>query len=147
MKSFFPPSGVTFAGVFVLIFALFSFTRAYTMLTQWDFLRTYLPLGVCLYLLLSGIVWSIAGFWLFLNLVKEPPLPYAWRAARWGALIFTLCHIIERLAAGALNTPQPNTPFQIFWSFFLLAVFWLILHHPKTKQFYGDKHDQKARTS
>ncbi|GAB4396463.1 MAG: hypothetical protein OHK0052_17760 [Anaerolineales bacterium] len=148
MKSFFPPFGVTFVGVFVLIFALFFLTRAYTVWSQWDFLQTYLALGVRLYLFLSGVLWSVLGFWLLAALVKQPPSARAWRAALWGAPIFTACHLAERWIAGIRTAPQPNTLFQIFWSLFLLAIFWLVLHHPKTKAYYyGDKHDPKTRTS
>lgn len=147
MKFSLPPWRVTFMGVVVLFFSLFYLTRAYTVWTQWNFLQTYLGFGVRLYLLLSGLLWSVLGFWLFLVLLSNSPSPKAWHAARWGAPIFTLCHLAERFAAGALNTPQPNTPFQIVWSLFLLAVFLLVLNHPKTKAYYGDTHDPKTRIS
>lgn len=133
------PFAVTLLAVLVLTIAALFLLRLVQAIAWWDFLAG-LPEISPLYLVLTGLLWSLAG------------LPLAWglwrgyagapRAARLLALAFTGYFWLERIWLANPDGTMANWPFSAAASAILLALVFWILARPGVKAFFGERDEQ-----
>ena len=148
-KTQFPrPRAVTLLALGVLTIASLNLLRWVLALSTWDFLSGW-PGVSPLYLLLTGLIWSLVAWPVGVGLWKGKPWAPRW--ARGLAGVYTIYFWLERLflydrpAAAALLQPYlPNN-----WVFLvglnligLVMVYWILVR-PKTIEFFGDVHEQR----
>ena len=123
----------------VLTLAGLNLIRCIAAVQQQELLASLLSVPP-VYLMVSGLVWGVAGlilaFWLWTG------RPAAVSGTLIAALAYSLYYWIDRslLAAGPTAA---NWPFALLVNLFLLVVVFLILFRPKARTFFGAMHDRK----
>lgn len=134
------PWSVTITAVAVFIIAVFYFTRVAAILRRWEFYDGVLLPYANVYLLLSGIVWSLAA--LILTVGLWTGRGWALPALKFGALLYILYDWVVRLVIGFTNAQVVNWPFILIVD--LILILWLVWNfsRPTVKQFFGEEHEQ-----
>jgi hypothetical protein len=134
------PWSVTFTAFGVFILAVYYLTRWVAVLRDWEFYREVLIPYANVYLLVSGLIGSIAGLLLAVGL---------WTGSRWapgaiqiGAPLYLMFRWIERLAVDRVNSQIANGPFLLVISVLILV--WLVWNfsRPTVRQYFGEKHER-----
>jgi hypothetical protein len=133
------PFGVTLFALLVLIFAVFNLLRLIQTIQKWDLLKTLLPISP-VYLLLSGLLWTVVGF------------PLAWGIWRGWRLAYHLSPVIlmsyslylwaDRLLLSAYPEQMDNWPFIAALNILVLALSLWVLTRPKAMIFFGEKNER-----
>lgn len=128
------PLSVTMLGVGVLILMVFYLTRLIGSIAQWQILTELSIPGAPLYLLISGVVWSVllliwgAGLWW--------GHPLARRAGLAVLPAWTAFFIIERLAFTQLTGPSSSDTFWITACLLFCAWGMWTLLRKRTRQYF-----------
>ena len=130
------PWSVTLLALGVLILASLNTARFVLAISQWSFIRS-LNGASPIYLMLSGMVWAMAGWIICWGL---------WRGSRWTprfTKIFTVAFLVffwfERLVLfgqNGISWPENGLFLFILSIVLLLFVFWST-NSAKSKQFFG----------
>ena len=134
------PLSVTLLALLVFSVAILNFLRLVITAQKWAFLAGLLPMSP-LYLVLSGLLWCLAGILLAWGL---------WRGKPWGPKLtlisivaYTLHYWLDRLFMPGY--PQRNTGGYFLIGVNLLIVFLSLwaLSRPRARYFFGEKHEEK----
>jgi hypothetical protein len=134
------PFGVTLFSLLVLSFAVLNLLRLIQTIQKWDLLTVLLPFSP-IYLLLSGLLWTVVGF----------PLAWGiWRGWRLAYLlspvvliVFSLYLWADRLLLSVYPERLDNWPFAAVLNILILAWSFWVLTRPKAKIFFGEKNESK----
>jgi hypothetical protein len=134
------PWSVTWLTIGVLSLTVINTIRAVSAAQGWSRLGE-LPLSVPpAYLLVSGLVWSLAGLVLMWGL---------WRGARWApwatrgaTLAFLLYYWMDRLALTSNTLRQVNQTFALGATLLITALIFWILWRPVVKAYFGETHER-----
>lgn len=130
------PFGVTLLALVVLVTAIINLTRFWQGITQWEFLAQVLPFSP-IYLVLSGILWGLAGLPIFWGL---------WRGLAWapgitgiGLSSYLLYYWADRLFMPGYEGRNLNWMFALGVHVFFMGLFLWVLTRPRAKLFFGGK--------
>jgi hypothetical protein len=138
------PGSVTLLSLGVLIIAVINLTRLVLSIKYWSFLSSW-PGVPPLYMALTGLIWTLAGFPLLWGLWRAKPwAPRLMRAVMltyalyyWMDHIFLVGHPVSG-ADGAKRALLPvNWPFAAGVTVVLLAFTAWTLGRPKVKAYFG----------
>lgn len=128
------PFGVTLLAVLVLSLSALNLVRFGSAIAQWNILEKFAPRPGALYILLTGLLWSLIGFPLFLGL---------WRGKTWArqAILPTMAfyavfYWFDRLYFQNRATPN-NWPFALIATIVLLIFATIVIVHPNTRLFFS----------
>jgi hypothetical protein len=124
-----PPMTVTILAVFVLFITSWNGIRTYSAIANWQVLKEFGANPI--YILATGLFWTIAGLWLFRVLWEGHH--YAIRAGLTTAGLYTLWYWCDRLIFQP--SPAPNILFSVVVSVVFLFFFVTILSIPVSKGF------------
>ena len=125
------PLSVTILAVFVLFITSWNGIRSYSAIANWQVLKEFGANPV--YLLATGLLWTLAGLWLFRATWEGAG--HASRAGLTTAGLYTLWYWCDRLVIQPV--PAPNMLFSIILSIVLLVFYIIILSLPATKAFFN----------
>lgn len=133
------PFLVTLVAILVLTITGIHLVRLIQTLSWWDFLSN-LPRVSPVYLALSGLLWTLAGFPIFIGLwLGWPGLP---KATRLLALAYALYVWLDRLFMANRENIMVNWPFAAgMTTLLLLIVFWTF-SRPPVKAYFGELNEQ-----
>ena len=128
------PFGVTLLAMLVLSLSALNLVRFGSALFQWNILEEFAPRPGPLYILLTGLLWTLIGFPLFLGLWRG--MAWARRATIPAVAFYAIFYWFDRLYFQ--NREAPNN-----WIFALIAtIVWLIfativVTHPNIRMFFS----------
>ena len=132
------PLSVTLLALGVLTIAGFNLIRFYQAIRLWGFLSEFPTLSP-LYLVLSGLIWGVAGVLLAWGLWRGYAL--ARRFTLIFAVAYTLYDWIDRLWISKPGL-SANLPFAAGLNLILLLVTLWILTRPRVRTFFGAMHER-----
>ncbi len=127
------PRSVIFIILLVLLLAGYHLTRLVQSLVKWQLLDALLPFSP-LYLALNGLVWGVGGLILAWGWMRA--LPWAYGAARWTALLYSLNLWLERLLLAGSPERNANWPFIALVNAAALAWLFWQLERPVLKVYF-----------
>ena len=127
------PFGVTLLAVLVLSLSVLSLLRFGSAISQWDILAEFAPHPGPLFIMLTGLLWTLIGFPLFLGLWLGYSL--ALRAALPSSAIYASYYWLDRLSYQFRLEPN-NWLFALGATIIVLVFTVIIVTHPSTKMFF-----------
>ena len=128
---------VTILSPFVLFITSWNILRAYSSINNWSILSEFGAKPV--YLLGSAIFWTVIGFWQLYILSKTKT------KISKSNLVAPVCYFgwywFDRLILQ--SSPAPNFLFSLFFSFFLLFLFYSIIMAPFFIVFFTRSNHEK----
>lgn len=134
------PFSVTLLAVLVLSITIVHLVRFINALTMWSFLSS-LPGKPPLYLVMTGLIGSIAGIVVFWGLwIGKPNAPLATRIL---TVVYLGYQWLEQILAVRAGNEFENWPFAMVATVTLmLFVFWT-LSHTAAKVYFGEMHEPR----
>lgn len=128
------PKSVTILAVLVLYIAVFNLARFYQAIQRWFLLEQILPFSP-LYLIVTGVIWSLFGLLVFWAL---------WRGIAWApkitiisTILYNLYFWFDRLLMPSYPQRNANAYFYlIVWSWIFAFTLWVTMSK-KNKPFFG----------
>lgn len=128
------PKCVTILAVLVLYIAVFNFTRFYQAIQRWPLLQQLLPFSP-VYMVISGLIWSLFGLVVFWAL---------WRGTAWAPRITIVSTILYLLYFWFDRLLMPNYPQRnanayfnlVIWIGILVFTMWVTMR-TNNKSFFG----------
>jgi hypothetical protein len=138
------PLAVTVLTGLVLILAVFNLARLLQATQKWSFLLTWLSFSP-LYLVITGLVWGLAGLALAWGLWCRKTWAPLWTCVYF--LAYSLYFWLDRFLLAGSAERNLNAWFAA--SIDLLVLVWLVwtLRRQKVKTYFGDKDEQKSKNT
>jgi hypothetical protein len=128
------PFGVTLLALLVLSLAVLKLIRLALGLQSWEFLSELLPINL-IYLVLSGLVWSVVG--VILAAALWLGASWAPRFTRLAALVYTIYYWVEFVFLVEIGGRQQNWVYLLFVNVVLLVWIFGVLSRSRSKVYFG----------
>ena len=132
------PFGVTMFALLVLSFAVLNLLRLIQTFQKWDLLTVLLPFSP-IYLLLSGLLWTVVGFPLAWGIWRGRRLAY--HLSPVVLIVYSLYLWTDRLLLSVYPERLDNWPFIAALNILILAWSFWVLTRPKAMIFFGEKNE------
>lgn len=127
------PFGVTILIVMVLIFTSLNALQASTAIRLWSFLIEPPVDTPVIYLVATGIIWSVLGIALAVGLYTRRK--WSSPLAKTSAPVYAVYYWVDRLLIAERSAIASRWPFAIGLTILLLTLTFLILSRPKPRIF------------
>lgn len=131
------PVGITIFAISVLLISIYHFTQIVQVIRNWSIILS-LPLSISpVYLIMEGLAWTTAGLILCWGLLK---------GKKWtqrGGVVLSITYIafswIDQIWISENAGLSSKWPADLIISFLGLGAVWMVLNHPRSKDFLKNK--------
>lgn len=124
------PLSVTIVALFVLFITVWNGIRTWVAIADWNLILRYG--GNPVYVAASGLLWCIAGLFLFWSLTSRRDR--AWHAALLLSALYLIWYWVDRLFLQV--SPSNNIPFSVAASIVIFGVFIGFLFWPSSRAIF-----------
>jgi hypothetical protein len=115
------PTSITILSIFILGLAIWNSLRMVQAIVFWSILTEFQSSPNPLYLAISGGIWFLAGFSIFIGLRKGKA--WAWYTALAGAAGYTCWYWLDRLV---IQEPHSNWPLALVLNVLFISLFGIL---------------------